>query len=242
MPLPVPVSPRSSTGAFASAHAADEVRGPRASRRSFDDDSRRRERSRRRPPQRDRLAAKLRLVERAARGRARARPLERLRQVVVRALPDRLDGGVDGAVCGHHDDGSRRVSSSRRERFEQLEPVELRHAQIGDEDVETLRSRGGRGGRARRERDGVVAAVHETRRRASPPSRADRRRRARAGVGGSSTGCVPSPAATSGCGSSTHARVPRPRGRCGARSRGGASRSRSRWRGRARCPCLAASS
>ncbi len=54
--------------------------------------------------QRSGLVAEARLGERAIEEQDQLVHLERLGEVVVRALADRLDGGVDGAEGGHHDD------------------------------------------------------------------------------------------------------------------------------------------
>jgi hypothetical protein len=62
--------------------------------------------------------------------------LERLRQEVVRPAADRLDGGRDGPVRGHHDD--LRVRRDLLGVLQDLHPVDRRHAQVGEDHVEGL--------------------------------------------------------------------------------------------------------
>ena len=62
--------------------------------------------------------------------------VDRLLEEVVRAELHRLRGGGDRAVPGQEDDlGTVGISLDR---LEDLEPVEARHAQIEDRDVEDL--------------------------------------------------------------------------------------------------------
>ena len=63
--------------------------------------------------------------------------IEGLLQVIEGAELDRLDRGVDGAVGGQEDDGEVRLLDG--EGLEEADPVEVGHAQVGDDDVEGLR-------------------------------------------------------------------------------------------------------
>ena len=62
--------------------------------------------------------------------------LEGLRQVVIRTLSHGLDGGLERAECGHQDDARRGHAPAGS--GEHLEPTDLIHHQIGDDDVEFL--------------------------------------------------------------------------------------------------------
>ena len=102
---------------------------------------------------------KARLVERATEEEIELVELEGLREVVVRAAPDRLDGGVDRAVRRHDDDGPLRRDLARRR--DELEAVDVRHAQVRDDGVERLAQLRERLGARRRGRH-FVAAIGET--------------------------------------------------------------------------------
>ena len=78
----------------------------------------------------------------------RARGRERLRDVVGRAESDRVDRLRDRAVGRQDDDGRRR--RPRPDAPNQLEPVDLRHLAVGQDDVERCPARGRRGPPRRR--------------------------------------------------------------------------------------------
>ncbi len=80
--------------------------------------------------------------------------VDRLREVVLRALADRLHRGRDLAERRHDD--HREVAVLIVEALEELDAVHLRHAQVGDDDIRRPLRRAGEGGRAvLRERDVV---------------------------------------------------------------------------------------
>ena len=62
--------------------------------------------------------------------------LQRLREVVERALAHGVDGAVDGAVRGHEDHALARLGLLQLR--EQLDAVEVRHLEVGQHDVEGL--------------------------------------------------------------------------------------------------------
>ena len=62
------------------------------------------------------------------------REIERLDDVVERALVDRLESGRDRHMPGHDNDGTRRVECSRR--AEEGKSIDMGHPQIGDERIE----------------------------------------------------------------------------------------------------------
>ena len=62
--------------------------------------------------------------------------LERLREEVVGALPDGVHGGLDRPVGGHHDDLGLRGDALGG--AQHLHPVDARHAEIRQDDVERL--------------------------------------------------------------------------------------------------------
>jgi hypothetical protein len=77
-------------------------------------------------------------LERAADGQHHLiRALERFGQVVVGAEPHRLNHRRNAAVAGHHDD--REIRPLRAHQGQQLEPIHLRHAQIGQQEVDARR-------------------------------------------------------------------------------------------------------
>ncbi len=84
---------------------------------------------------------------------AQAFHINRLRQIIVRPLLHRLDGALDGPVGGHQNE--ERVVAMSAYAAEQLQPAQVRHLDIGnDEVVETFLSEFQRGER-------IGAAIHE---------------------------------------------------------------------------------
>jgi hypothetical protein len=140
---------------------APDALAHRLDRGAVPDDARLGELRAQRGLERHRLAPHAHLVERAPEEDRKLVLLERLGQVVVRALADRLDRGVDRAVGGHDDHRAIGVHTARRR--QQLEPVDLGHAQVGDDGVEAIARRRQPLHRlgARRQRHGVVAAIGE---------------------------------------------------------------------------------
>ena len=65
---------------------------------------------------------------------AQLRDLDRLGEVVVGAVLQRVDGGFGRRVAGDHDED--RVGGERLRLLEQLHAVQLAHADVGDDDVE----------------------------------------------------------------------------------------------------------
>ncbi len=92
--------------------------------------------ARERLAQRPGLVAQAGLGQRAVEEEDQLVHLERLRQVVVRALADRLDGRLHGAERGHDDD--RAIGRRRAGAGQQREAVEPGHPQIGDQRGEVL--------------------------------------------------------------------------------------------------------
>jgi len=83
--------------------------------------------------ERARLAPELRFVQRAAHEERELLDAKRLGHIMIRAAPDRLDGRVDGAERGHHDDGDFRRRSPRQR--EKLEPVRTGYSKIGNQHI-----------------------------------------------------------------------------------------------------------
>src|SRR5262249_46092041 len=97
---------------------------------------RQRERIAERALESGRLTAEPRFVDGSPEKKAELVDQKRLRQVVIGSAPNRLDGGIDGAVSGHDDDGAlRRDLSRRRKKIEAIGPG---HAEIRNERVEIL--------------------------------------------------------------------------------------------------------
>ncbi len=82
------------------------------------------------------LAPDLGFVERSLEEEHQLLGLEGLGQVVVGALPDGFDGGVDGAEGGHHDD--RALGGQAARQRQEVEAIDLRHAQVGDQGVDVI--------------------------------------------------------------------------------------------------------
>ena len=100
--------------------------------------------------QRRGLAAQRALGDRAAHEDHELVELERLGQVVIRAVADRLDRRIDRAVRGHHDHLGLGLRGA--DRVEQREAIELGHAQIGDDDIDVAGGHGLERGDRRTER------------------------------------------------------------------------------------------
>jgi len=70
----------------------------------------------------------------AADEQLQVRRRERLRQIVPRALAQHVHVGCDGRLAGGHDD--ERVGIRQQRGAHQRQPVDLRHAQVDQRDVE----------------------------------------------------------------------------------------------------------
>ena len=68
--------------------------------------------------------------------RSELRLIERLGHVVERAQLQRLDRGVDRPVRGDHDHWH--VGKTLADGLEHLHPIELRHAQVGDQNIDVM--------------------------------------------------------------------------------------------------------
>ena len=114
------------------------------------------------------LADHAMMIDRAFDGHEELVAGERLRDVVVRSLLHRVDGGLDRAVGGHEENG--KVFVDGTDLGKKLEPVHLRHLEIGDDDVRTPRGdlldrrlaagRGGHDVALSRQRRGDAVAHH----------------------------------------------------------------------------------
>jgi hypothetical protein len=113
-----------------------------------------------RAPERRGFAAECSLGERALDEHQELFGLERLCEVVIRAAADRLDRGINGAVRRHHD--HRDVAVATPSCFEQREAIELRHPQIGHEQVDIILLDRGECGTTRAQRPRDVASVAKT--------------------------------------------------------------------------------
>lgn len=107
--------------------------------------------------QRARLATQPCLADRAIDEEGQLVDEERLGQVVIGALADRFDRGLDGGVGGHHDDGA--LGGRRARPRQKPHAVDLGHAQIGDHGLERLALEPRHRLDARRAGDRVEAAV-----------------------------------------------------------------------------------
>ena len=96
------------------------------------------------------LAAQRALAERLVGDEQQLLDLERLGDVVVRAELDRADRGLDRAERGDHHDVRR--LGQRHHAADQIEAVHLRHAQVGDDEIEPLARARPRARRRRRRR------------------------------------------------------------------------------------------
>ena len=171
--------------------------------------------------------------------------LERLLEVVERARLHRLDRGLDGGERGDEDD--RDLRDLRLEAAQPLEPVDARHAQVGDDRVELGALDRGQRLRHRGEVEDLVASARAC---ASSSARAESRSSITIKLAASSrsprlpAACAcrvtvgprlaraPPARRAAGCGTSRRARArsrPRP-------SRRAPPPPAARWRGRGRCP------
>ena len=85
------------------------------------------------------LRAQRALAERLVGDEQQLLDLERLGDVVVRAELDRADRGLDRAERGDHHDVRR--LGQRHHAADQIEAVHLRHAQVGDDQIEAIGAR-----------------------------------------------------------------------------------------------------
>ena len=86
--------------------------------------------------ERHRLGHEAVAVHRAADQFEQLRHFKRLEQIIVSAEFGRLDGGLRGAEGRDENDGQARLGGVQL--AHQVQPVQARHLQIGDDDVERL--------------------------------------------------------------------------------------------------------